>query len=150
MHQGLSIIIPVRNEKFSLPIIVRLLNSTIKFNKEIIIVYDSKKDSSIQPGKILIKEFKNVKLIHNKNKKGVKFAINAGIQNAKYELILITTSDELFPIISIDKMLSFFNKKKLDLLSGTRYSKGGFRLGGSLVGHIFSKTNSETIQYVFE
>ena len=45
MNKDLSIILPIYNEKDSLPIMVRILNSTIKFEKEIIIVYDSEKDT---------------------------------------------------------------------------------------------------------
>ena len=45
MNKDLSIILPIYNEKDSLPIMVRILDSTIKFQKEIIIVYDSEKDT---------------------------------------------------------------------------------------------------------
>ena len=47
MDKKLSIILPVYNEKESLNIMVRLLNSTIKFNIEIIIVHDSLTDLSL-------------------------------------------------------------------------------------------------------
>ena len=41
MSKKISIILPIHNEKDSLPIMVRLLESSIKFDKEIIIVHDT-------------------------------------------------------------------------------------------------------------
>ena len=65
MKKELSIILPIFNEKDSLPIMVRLLNASIKFPKEIIIVYDSEKDNAINVAQSLVNEFDNIKLIHN-------------------------------------------------------------------------------------
>ena len=47
MKKELSIILPIFNERDSLPIMVRLLDSSINFKKEIIIVYDSENDNAI-------------------------------------------------------------------------------------------------------
>ena len=138
MKKELSIILPIFNERDSLPIMVRLLNSSIKFPKEIIIVYDSEQDNAINVAQSLVKEFDNIKLVHNKIEKGVRHAVEAGVQNAKYEIILITAVDEIFPIVAVDKMISHFIQNDLDFVSGTRYAKGGIRLGGSLIGSIFS------------
>ena len=63
--------------------------------------------------------------------------LKAGINKSKFENILITAVDEIFPIISIDKMLNMIVKENYDFVSGTRYKNGGKRLGGSLVGHFF-------------
>ena len=139
MRKELSIILPVFNEKESLDIMVRLLNSSIKFKTEVIIVYDNLYDNSIETAKNLIKEFDNIKLIHNKLGAGVKNAVQTGIDSAKFKIILITAVDEIFPIISIDKMLELIAIEDNHLVSGTRYSKGGARFGGSLIGSILSK-----------
>ena len=86
-------------------------------------------------------EFKDYeKLVHNKIAPGVRFAVEAGVNEANYDIILITAVDEIFPILAIEKMISHLIKNNLDFLSGTRYSKGGIRLGGSIVGSIFSRT----------
>ena len=65
MKKEISIILPIHNEKDSLPIMIRLLNSSIKFTKEIIIVYDTEKENALNVAKELSEEFENVKLIHN-------------------------------------------------------------------------------------
>ena len=140
INKKLSIILPVFNEKESLLIMVRLLNSSLKTDTEIIIVHDSLNDNSLESANILINEYENVQLVHNKIGPGVKNAIQAGIDKSKNEIILITAVDEIFPIISIEKMLEEILNKNYDFISGTRYSKGGERLGGSLIGSILSRT----------
>ena len=139
-NKKLSIILPVFNEKESLLIMVRLLNSSLKTDTEIIIVHDSLNDNSLESANILINEYENVQLVHNKIGPGVKNAIQAGVDKSKNEIILITAVDEIFPIISIEKMLEEILSKNYDFISGTRYSKGGERLGGSLIGSILSRT----------
>ena len=43
-NMNLSIVIPVYNEKESLSLMIKILNSTLEFNNEIIIVYDNEDD----------------------------------------------------------------------------------------------------------
>ena len=139
MNNKLSIILPVHNEKESLPIMVRLLNSSIKFETEILIIYDNINDNSVPEAKKLEKEFSNVRVIHNDIHTGVRFAIEKGVKEAKYEIILITAVDEIFPVISVDNMIKLIVNENYDFISGTRYAKGGLRLGGSLLASILSR-----------
>ena len=139
MNNKLSIILPVHNEKESLPIMVRLLNSSIKFETEILIIYDNINDNSVPEAKKLEKEFSNVRVIHNDIHSGVRFAIEKGVKEAKYEIILITAVDEIFPVISVDNMIKLIVNENYDFISGTRYTKGGLRLGGSLLASILSR-----------
>ena len=148
MNKELSIVLPVHNEKESLAIMVRLLISSLKFPHEIIIVYDSKEDNALDEANKLKKEFSNIKVIHNTIGRGVRNAIETGIQNSSYQLILITAVDEIFPIISIDHMLEKLLNGNFDFISGTRYSKGGSRLGGSLVGSILSRIANKVFNYL--
>ena len=140
MDRQISIILPVYNEKESLNIMVRLLNSTLKIKNEILIVHDTLNDNSLVAAQILEKEFSNIRIIHNKIGPGVKNAVSAGIKIAKYDVILITAVDEIFPIIAIEKMLDEITIFNRDFISGTRYSNNGARLGGSLIGSILSRT----------
>ena len=140
MEKSLSIILPVFNEKESLSVMVRLLNSYLKFDNEILIIYDDIKDNSLPEAEALEKEFGNVRKLQNSKGKGVMNAVDTGIKESKYDYILITAVDEIFPIIAINEMLNLAIKNDFDFVSGTRYSKGGKRLGGSLIGSILSRT----------
>ena len=139
---SLTIILPIHNEKESLPIMIRLLNSTLKIKHEIIAVYEDDKDNAKSIGQELMKEIEEFKIIKNKYKKGVRFSIQTGIDFAKYDIIFITAVDEIFPIISIETMYQEIFTRNFDFVSGTRYSKGGARLGGSLIGSFLSRLSN--------
>ena len=140
MNKSLSIILPIYNEKESLAIMVRLLKSTLKFENEILIIYDSLEDNCVSEAKKLEKEIPNVRAIHNDIQPGVKFAVEKGIKESKYDIIFVTAVDEIFPIIAIDEMINLIVNDGFEFISGTRYSKGGKRIGGSLLGSVLSKT----------
>ena len=136
---SLTIILPIHNEKESLPIMIRLLNSTLKIEHEIIAVYEDDMDNAKSIGQELMKEIEEFKIIKNKYERGVRFSIQTGIDIAKYDTIFITAVDEIFPIISIEAMYQEIFIKNFDFVSGTRYSKGGARLGGSIIGSFLSR-----------
>ena len=146
--KNLSIVLPVYNEKESLSLMIKILNSSLNFEHEIIIVYDDEKDTSLPVAKKLQDSFQNIKLVHNKFEKGVKHAITVGIKNSKFENILITAVDEIFPIISIEKMLNMIIDENYDFVSGTRYKHGGKRLGGSLIGHLLSRVANKSFSII--
>jgi len=139
---SLTIILPIHNEKESLPIMIRLLNSTLKIKHEIIAVYEDDKDNAKSIGQELMKEIEEFKIIKNKYGRGVRFSIQTGIDFAKYDTIFITAVDEIFPIISIEAMYQEIFIRNFDFVSGTRYSKGGARLGGSIIGSFLSRLSN--------
>mgnify|MGYP006088125473 FL=1 len=139
---SLTIILPIHNEKESLPIMIRLLNSTLKIEHEIIAVYEDDMDNAKSIGQELMREIEEFKIIKNKYERGVRFSIQTGIDFAKYDTIFITAVDEIFPIISIEAMYQEIIIKNYDFVSGTRYSKGGARLGGSIIGSFLSRLSN--------
>lgn len=139
---SLTIILPIHNEKESLPIMIRLLNSTLKIKHEIIAIYEDDKDNAKSIGQELMKEIEEFKIIKNKYGRGVRFSIQTGIDLAKYDTIFITAVDEIFPIISIETMYQEIFIRNFDFVSGTRYSKGGARLGGSIIGSFLSRLSN--------
>ena len=111
-------------------------------------MYDNENDNALDVAKELVNEYQNIKLVQNKISKGVKYAVDVGVNHAKYDIIIITAVDEIFPIIAIERMLEHLIENDLDFISGTRYSKGGLRLGGSLFGHIFSRIANATFKFI--
>ena len=139
---SLTIILPIHNEKESLPIMIRLLNSTLKIEHEIIAVYEDEKDNAKTIGLELTNEIKEFRIIKNKYERGVRFSIQTGVDVAKYDTIFITAVDEIFPIISIETMYQEIFMNNFDFVSGTRYAKGGARLGGSIIGSFLSRLSN--------
>lgn len=133
----LSIILPVFNEPKSLKIMVQILEATLEFPHEVLVVYDFKEDTSLEAANWLKTKFNNIHLVFNDLGRGVANAIKKGISSSKGDVILIALVDEVFPIAAIEDMLKLINKG-CDFVSCTRYAQGGRRLGGSFIGGTLS------------
>ena len=144
----LSIILPVKNEKESLPIMIKILKLSLDFSYEVIIVHDDLDDNTNPEAHKLQEQFKEMKisLIHNDYGRGIINAVKKGVESSKYDIILVTVADEIFPIVSIPKMLDLILINDCDLVSGTRYIKGGKTLGGSIVERILSRIANKTFR----
>ena len=86
-------------------------------NYEHIIVDGNSTDNTIK----IIKSYGNkVKLIKNKNDKGLYHAMNVGIKNAKGDIIGILNSDDIFYKNTLRTVNKYFlRNKKLDFLFGS-------------------------------
>ncbi len=135
----LSILIPVRNEPESILIIVKVLEALVEVPHELLIVTDNPTDTTVPVIQSLSQKYKNVNHVQNIMGKGVLNAVRSGIEAARGKYVLIYAADEIGPVLAIPKMLDLM-KKGCDFVSGTRYAKGGKRYGGSLIGHLLSRT----------
>lgn len=135
----LSILLPVRNEGESLSIMLRVLRSSIEIPHEVIVITDSPEDTSIPVVKNIAARYAEVRHVGNRLGPGVANAIRAGIEASRGEYVLIFAADEVAPVIAIDPMLQKM-VEGYDVVSVTRYAKGGRRLGGSFLQGVMSRT----------
>ncbi|MFW5644798.1 MAG: glycosyltransferase [Bacteroidota bacterium] len=124
----LSVVIPFFNERENLGIVMDSLKAqdypSDKY--EVILVDDHSTDGSYQMVQELGKNIDIVKCVRNKRRKGKKFALYTGIENATNENILITDADCSFSKEWISCFSSFFSEHpELKLISsGVRLSVG--------------------------
>lgn len=144
----LSIIIPVYNEDESAELMLNIFYLYLKLKIEIIIVYDFDNDSTVKIAKILQNKYPSIKIIKNSSK-GAKNAFITGLNASSSDIILLTVIDEICPITSYHSMFKLIKEKNFDLVSATRYKNGGKRYGGSILGHIFSKTSNFILHNLF-
>jgi dolichol-phosphate mannosyltransferase len=137
----LSILIPVRNEKENIGIMLKILMATLDTSHEIVIIYDTKDDNTLPIIKSMQKKFTNIKSVYNNLGKGVTNAILSGINASSGDYLLIFASDDVGPVLAIEDMV-YLMDKGCDLVSCTRYAYGGRRLGGSLTQAFLSKTGN--------
>lgn len=135
----LSILLPVRNEEENLAVMLRILRSAIEVPHEVVVITDTPDDLSIPVVKKVAERYPEVRHVANTKGRGVANAIRTGIDDAKGEYILIFAADEVGPVIVVEKMIALADSG-YDVVGLTRYSKGGRRLGGSLIQHILSRT----------
>ncbi len=134
----LTILMPVKNEGLHLPIILKILDAVVDVPHEILVVYDIVDDTSVPIVQTLQSQHPLVHLVYNTLGPGVGNAIRAGVRQARGEYVLIFAVDDTGPVLAIDEMLRLM-ESGCDLVSCTRYAKGGRRLGGSLLGGLLSR-----------
>ncbi len=139
MTPKVSFLIPVKNESANLKIILQILEATIEIPSEILVVYDSPEDDSIPVVQHLQKKYENIYLIHNTLGRGVSFAIRSGCNHAQGQFVLVIAADDSGPVLAVSEMVALM-EQGCDLVSATRYAKGGRAYGGAVLSRILSKS----------
>ena len=109
---NLTLIIPAKNEKESLP---SVLDELIKFNINIFIVLEKNDFETIAS----IKNY-NCKLIFQ-DQKGYGCALRQGIENVSTKYFCIFNADGSFDPTELVKMYNLAEKENYDLVFGSRY-----------------------------
>ncbi len=138
MKPMLSILMPVRNEGENLKMTLKIINALVEVPYEALVVYDSPDDNSIPVAAEMQKKFPAVKPLHNMLGRGVINAVKAGIAAAKGKYVLILPADDIGAVFSISSMLGQI-EKGYDMVSATRYAKGGKVVGGAITGRLLSR-----------
>ncbi len=134
----LSILMPVRNEGINLKMILKIINALMEVPYEVLVVYDSPDDDSIPVAAAMQKKHPAVRPLHNTLGRGVVNAVRTGVAAAKGEYVLILPADDMGAIFGISKMLDEI-EKGYDLVSATRYAKGGKVVGGAISSRLLSR-----------
>ncbi len=111
---NLTLIIPAKNEKESLP---SVLDELIKFNFKPLIILEEKDTETIES----IKNY-DCKLIFQ-TQKGYGNALIEGIQNVTTKNFCIFNADGSFDPVELEKMYNLVEIEKYDLVFGSRYEK---------------------------
>jgi len=127
-----SIILPTYNERDNLPLITQFIHDTFtdaKLNYEIVVVDDSSPDNTLDVAKDLQKIFgtDNFQIVSRPGKLGLGSAYSAGLKKSKGQRIILMDADLSHHPKFIPQMIDVMddNKKKVDIVSGTRYARGG-------------------------
>ncbi len=114
-YPGVSVLVPMWNESAT---IADTLDSVIamknKYNGdfEIIVIDNNSTDNGPQIISNYEKKYNYIKLIYEKEKQGKSFAVNKGIKEAKYELIVTIDADSFPYANSLEYMVGYFDDPK--------------------------------------
>ena len=149
--ENLTLIIPAKNEKESLPVV---LNELKKFNLKIIIILEKEDKDTIEA----IKDY-DCSILYQINK-GYGDALIQGINNVITKYFCIFNADGSFNPNELENMLNQIKSKNLDLIFASRYEKdcsseddtivtylGNFFF--TKIGKIFFNLNISDILYTF-
>ena len=126
----LTLIIPAKNEKESLPIV---LNELKKYNLKIIVVLEKEDLDTINS----IKEY-DCEILYQINK-GYGGALLQGIQNVKTNFFCIFNADGSFNPIELEGMYDQAIKENADFIFGSRYMNGALSEDDTIVTFIGNK-----------
>lgn len=117
-----SIIIPVKEEEKSLPILYKEILTTfrtISGHFEIIFVDDGSTDKSVEVIKLLKKRDKRIEIIEFRGNFGKSLALNAGMQKARYATTILLDADLQDNPKEIPKLIKKLGEG-FDLVTGWR------------------------------
>jgi len=124
-----SIVIPAYNEEACVEKVVSHLKEALCVEHEIVIVNDHSSDRTKEVVRELQDKYKNIVLVDNKDARGFANALRAGFKSAAGEFIVPVMADLADEPETINKM---FDKiaQGFDVVCGSRYMKGGRKIGG--------------------
>ena len=113
----ISVVIPVYNEEYTIENTIKKIKEVMKKNGyeyEIIIINDGSTDNSLK----ILESLKGIRLINHVHNNGYGASLKDGIENSKYDFILITDADSTYPIEDIPKFANHLDK--FDMVVGDR------------------------------
>lgn len=143
----LSIVVPAHNEEENIVDLVTKIESSIDLSHELIIVNDHSVDRTHFLVSELIKQYPSARLLNNTNEKGFANAIRFGFTYAKNELIVPVMADSCDDLTTIKRMVNKISEG-YDIVCGSRYIKGGARLGGSKIKGFLSLIAGWSLYYL--
>ena len=131
MTGALAVVIPIYEEKESIEKMLRAIESSLPAPHLLVMVYDHEEDTSLPILRRLMREFPNIELMRNSHGdgRGVVNAIKTGFYRTRTDFVCLVTGDCTDQPDAIAPMFALA-QKGYGLVSGSRYSKGGRKVGG--------------------
>ena len=125
MNDLLTILIPVRNEKENVYIIIEEIKKKIKNeNYEILFINDFSEDSTKDELEKICKSNSKIAYFDN-DRKGLGGAMDLGFRKAKGKYICIFMCDSSDTVEDLNRYYDEITEKNLDAVLGSRFIKGG-------------------------
>ncbi|HEX7672442.1 MAG TPA: glycosyltransferase, partial [Polyangiaceae bacterium] len=144
----LSVVIPVRNEHENIGRCLEEIERTLRdVDHEILVSYDSEEDTTLAAIERIDPRPAGLRLVKNELGPSPSFAIRAGLLAAKGDVVVVTMADLSDPAEAILRM-----QKKVqggaDVVSGSRYMRGGKQIGGPRVKTALSRAAGLSLCWV--
>jgi len=129
LKMKLSVIVPAHNEQDNIVEVINRIEHSLSLEHELVVVNDNSTDDTVRLVQGLSKQYSNIKLVHNKSQKGFANALKTGFDNVSTDIVIPVMADLCDDLFTIPKMWDKINEG-YDVVCGSRYIKGGARLGG--------------------
>jgi glycosyltransferase involved in cell wall biosynthesis len=143
----LSIVVPVYQEGEAVDPVLRALDAGVATAHEIIVVYDFDEDPTVPVIDRLHAERPAIRGLRNDLGRGVLNAMKAGIAASSGDYVLVSMADGSDEPQVIDGMVALA-RGGADVVSASRYMKGGHQVGGPLVKRTLSRIAGLSLHWV--
>ena len=142
----LSIVMPVFKEGEAVEPVLRALTAGVSTPHEIIVVYDFDEDPTVPVIDRLRAELPAVRGLRNDLGRGVLNAMKAGMDATAGAYVLISMADGSDEPHVVDPMVALA-RDGADVVSASRYMRGGRQIGGPRLKRLMSRTAGLTLHW---
>lgn len=143
----LSIVVPAHNEQDNIVEVIRKIEETLDVDHELVVVNDHSTDMTRRRVEELLRRYSRLVLIDNALVAGFANALRAGFKQASGEYVVPVMGDLCDDLKTVKSMFALM-EQGYDVVCGSRYIKGGARLGGSKLKAFFSRWGSISLKYL--
>ena len=145
----ISIVVPVYNEDENIYGCVNGLWNVLEHDShEILICYDFDEDTTVAALGRMPDRPPSVRLVRNKLGPGPANAIRAGVADAKGDVVVVTMADLSDPPDVIPAMVDKVRRGGADVVSGSRYMRGGSQTGGPALKGFLARAAGLTLHFL--
>src|SRR6478672_9807374 len=142
----LSVVLPVYNEGEAVEPVLRAMSVAISTPHELVVVYDFDGDTTVPVIARLTGEIPGLRGLRNDLGRGVLNAMKAGIAGTSSPYILISMADGSDEPHVVDPMVALA-QAGADVVSASRYMRGGHQVGGPPLKRLMSRTAGLTLHW---
>lgn len=142
-----SVIIPAHNEEDSIEEVIRSIERNVSYEYEIVVVDDHSTDRTSDIVRRTALEYKNILLVENSDEPGFANALKTGFKSASSDIVIPVMADLCDDPCAINKMYEKANEG-FDIVCGSRYTKGGKKIGGPLIKSFFSRFVGRSLHFL--
>lgn len=142
----ISIVVPVYNEGENIARFLHEVEDAVREPYEMLIVHDFPEDNTLPAIASMQPPPKNVRLILNTLGRGVLNAYKAGLRAATGDVVVTMVSDRADDPRDVPRMVALV-RQGYDVAAGSRYMRGGRRIGGPLLGRMLSRGAGLTLHW---
>jgi dolichol-phosphate mannosyltransferase len=142
----LAIVLPVYNEGEAVEPVLRALSTAVVTSHELVVVYDFDGDTTVPVVGRLAEEIPGLRGLRNDLGRGVLNAMKAGIAGTSSPYVLISMADGSDEPHVVDPMVALA-REGADVVSASRYMRGGHQVGGPIFKRLMSRTAGLTLHW---
>ena len=143
----LAIVLPVYNEGDAVEAVLRGLSAGVRTPHELVVVYDFEGDTTVPVIERLAPGIPGLRGLRNDLGRGVLNAMKAGIAGTTAPFVLISMADGSDEPHVVDSMVDLA-RAGADVVSASRYMKGGRQIGGPIVKRLMSRAAGLSLHHL--